>query len=268
MKSKLLPLLILALLFSGSAAAHEYWFEPQTFFPAPNERTPVHLYVGDGLTKDREERVFQPAKTDLFQLFSATDALNLKPLIKEEAVPVYVFSADVAGNYLLAMERNWSYIKIEPQKFEDYLREDGIDFIIAERDKLGERKKEGRERYSRFIKTLLQVGDRRDDVYKKVLGLKLEITPLENPYAKKIGGELKFQVTFDGKPLVNRVVFADNRLNKESQRMTTDQKGQVSVKLNQSGLWLVRLVNMRRCAGDCGEADWESFWGAFSFGVK
>ena len=35
-----------------------------------------------------------------------------------------------------------------------------------------------------------------------------------------------------------------------------------------AGLWLVRLVYMQRCPADCGAADWESYWGAFSFGAR
>ncbi|MGI9037107.1 MAG: DUF4198 domain-containing protein [Pyrinomonadaceae bacterium] len=267
MKIKILFALFFLFLLSLTAFAHEYWFEPETFFLAPNQKTAVHLYVGDGLIKDREERAFELAKTTEFQLFSVDKMLDLKTSLIEGAIPIYNFSAAKAGNYLLAMERNWSYIKIEPKKFEDYLREDGMEYIIAEREKLGEREKEGRERYSRFIKSLLQVGDKRDATYKKQIGMKLEIMPLENPYSKKIGDSLNFQVLFDGKPLADRTVFADNRAS-ETQKMTTDKNGRVTMKIDNKGLWLVRLVNMRRCRQDCGEADWESFWGALSFGVE
>ena len=41
-----------------------------------------------------------------------------------------------------------------------------------------------------------------------------------------------------------------------------------TMKLDRKGVWLVRLVFMQRCKTDCGEADWESFWGSFSFGVR
>ncbi len=266
MKLKITSVFVLAFLLSANVFAHEYWFEPETFFPGRGEKTVVHLYVGDGLIKDREERPFQLSKTTMFQVFSTGNSLDLKTSLVDEAMPIYNFSAANAGNYLLAMERNWSYIKLEPQKFEDYLREDGIEYIIAEREKLGERQKEGRERYSRFIKSLLQVGDKRDETYKKSLGLTLEITPLENPYDKKVGDKLKFQITFDGKPLAERAVFADNR-NSPTQKMTTDKKGQITMKIDRSGLWLVRLVTMRRFAADCGEDDWESFWSAITFGV-
>lgn len=267
MKLKCLSAIIFALLLSANAFAHEYWFEPETFFPAPNQKTVIHLYVGDGLIKDREERPFELAKTPMFQLFSTSKIWDLRPSIIDGALPVYNFSSDRAGNYLLAIERNWSYIKLEPQKFEDYLREDGMEYIIAERKKLGEGAKEGRERYSRFIKSLLQVGDRRDEAYKKLVGLKLEIIPLENPYSKKVGDRLKFQVLFDGKPLAGKTVFAGNR-DGATQKMTTDRAGKTTMKIDRSGLWLIRLVFMQRCSMNCNEADWESFWGAFSFGVK
>lgn len=267
MKIKILIWLAFAVLFPANALAHEYWFEPETFFLRPNQKTTVHLYVGDGLTKDREERPFQLDKTTMFQLFSPFKTLDLKTQLTDGATPIYNFASEKAGNYLLAMERNWSYIKLEPQKFEDYLREDGMEYIIAERKKLGESNKDGRERYSRFVKSLLQVGDKRDEIYKKQLGLKLEIVPLENPYAKKIGDKLDFKVLFDGKPLAGKTVFADNR-NSETQRVTTDKNGKISISVDRAGLWLVRLVYMQRCQADCGEADWESFWAAFSFGAK
>jgi len=267
MKIKNLPVIIFAFLFSTSAFAHEYWLEPENFFPASNEKTVVHLFVGDGLIKDREERPFQLNKTPMFQLFSGYKIWDLKSSLQNDAMPIYNFSAERPGNYLLAMERNWSYVKLEAAKFADYLREDGMEYILAEREKRGESQKEARERYSRFIKSLLQVGGKRDGIYKKQLGLKLEITPLENPYSKKVGEKLKFQVRFNGEPLVDRAVFAENR-NADLQKLITDKKGNITVNLSQNGLWLVRLVVMQRCETDCGEADWESFWAAFSFGVK
>ncbi len=266
MKTNILSIAILTFIFSANAFAHEYWFEPDNFFPAKNEQTAVHLYVGDGLIKDKEERPFQLEKTPMLELFSTNQTLDLHTSLTDKALPIYNFSAEKSGNYLLAMERNWSYIKLEPQKFEDYLVEDGMEYIIGEREKLGESQKEGRERYSRYLKSLLQVGDKRDDIYKRKLGQKLEIMPLENPYSKKVGDKLKFQILFNGKPLVNRTVFADNR-NSETQKFTTDKNGKLTIKIDNKGLWLVRLVVMQRCTSDCGEADWESFWGAISFGV-
>jgi uncharacterized GH25 family protein len=257
----------LCFLSMGQVSAHEYWFEPEKFLLAPGEKTAVHLYVGDGLVKDREERPFQTTKTPLFQLFSGAQTLDLKASLSEGALPVYNFSAAQTGNYLLAMERNWSYIKLEPQKFEDYLREDGMEYVIPQRARLGESQKEGRERYSRFLKSLLQVGASRDETYQKRLGLKLEIIPLENPYTKKTGDKIRWQFLFEGRPLAGKTAFADNRESK-TQKMVTDKNGVATMKITRNGLWLIRLVYMQRCQQDCAEADWESFWAAFTFGIN
>ncbi len=145
---------VLILACSISAFAHEYWLEPDKFFLAPQEKTNVHLFVGEALKSD-EERAFQISKTNSFRLFSARNILDLKRSISDESLPIYNFSADKTGGYLLALGRNWSYIKLEPDEFEDYLREDGMEYIIAERATRGESRKPGRERYSRFIKALL-----------------------------------------------------------------------------------------------------------------
>jgi hypothetical protein len=48
----------------------------------------------------------------------------------------------------------------------------------------------------------------------------------------------------------------------------TGVNGVATFKIDKPGLWIVRLVTMRRCAKDCGEADWESLWGALTFGAR
>jgi hypothetical protein len=100
-----------------------------------------------------------------------------------------------------------------------------------------------------------------------VIGLRLEIVPLENPYSKKVGDVLRFRVRFNRKPLVGKTIFAENR-NTTQQKMITDRDGRIAMRIDRSGVWLVHLVFMRRCTTDCIEADWESFWGTFSFGVR
>jgi uncharacterized GH25 family protein len=259
--------LLLAALLLPQARAHEYWFEPETFFAQPGQRVPVHLYVGDGLVKDVQERPYQPQFTPLFLELTEKAQRDLRPLRPADARPVHEFSATAPGSTMLAMHRDWFHIRLAPAKFEAYLREDGIEYILEERKRRGESGKEGRERYSRYIKALLQVGTMLDDTYRRELGLKLEITPLANPYAKKVGDTLTFAVTFEGQPLAGRAVFADSR-GSATQKMITDAQGRVTMRIAQPGLWLVRLVYMQRCQADCGEADWESYWGAFSFGAK
>ena len=261
--------IVVLFLLAGSGAAHEYWFEPDSFFLNPNQSTNLHLYVGEALKKD-EERVYQASKTRSFQLFGPTGVFDLRTMADDDKSPVLKFGSDKPGTFLFSMERNWSYITLDAAKFEDYLRDESMDYVIAERKKLGESSKEGRERYSRFIKTLLQIGDSQTGIVKNRVNTQLEIVPLDNPYTKKAGQTVTFQVWFDRRPLADAVIFADNRDGDKlvTQKLTTDKEGKTALKLNNKGIWLVRLVVMRRCEKRCEGADWESYWGALSFGVK
>ena len=213
---------------------------------------------------------YRSSKTSVFRLFSADGTFDLARDIRDEAKPMFSFSAQSSGTYLLAMERNWSYITLEPDKFDDYLREDGMEYIIAEREKLGETGKKGNERYSRFIKSLIQVGGKRDRTFSQRTGLRFEVVPLANPYSLKLGEELSVQVLFEGKPLADKVLYADNRDGDlvTQQRFVTNTEGIAAIKLDRKGVWLVRLVFMQRCSKNCEGADWESFWGALSFGMR
>ena len=267
MNIRVLSAIAVLILQSTAAIAHDMWMQPETFFPAPHRKTVVHLYVGDRSKKEHEERPFQLAKTPQFRLYAGERGWDLRSTQKDNAFPLHELTVDKPGLYLLAMERNWSYIKLEPRRFEDYLRMEGMEYIVADRAKLGESAKEGSERYSRFVKTLLSAGNKQDDTWKRAVGLKLELVPLDNPYEKKVGDKLAFQVLFDGKPLAGKTVFADNQ---ESgvQKLTSDSQGKITMLIDKNGLWLMRMVFMQRCTSDCGASDWESFWSTLAFGVK
>ena len=248
--------------------SHDYWFEPERLFVSVGDSVPVHLYVGEALKSD-EERVLQKEKTPSFKMYSGGETLDLKASGTEGQTPAANVTVKSAGNYLIAMERSWSSITLDAKKFTEYLREEGLDSIIDLRAKSGEGNKEARERYSRYLKSLLQVGSRHDQTYKRELRFTLEIVPQTNPYELKLGAKLRVKVLFEGKPLTNAKVFADNREggSARTQQARTTSDGIASFKLDRSGFWLVRLVHMRRCP-DPAEADWESFWAAYSFGAK
>ena len=90
----------------------------------------------------------------------------------------------------------------------------------------------------------------------------------------KLGDTLQVRILFEGKPLVGARVFAYDQSGGQSKSQIHEQSartsgdGVVAFKLGHPGEWLVRLVHMRRCAADCAEIDWESFWGAYSFGIS
>ncbi len=257
-----------ALLFSClPVRAHDYWLLPDTFFPAAGDSLAVRLFVGDDFVPEAE-RPFQKKATVRFQQLFGGKTTDLVPLGTEEKTPLLSLPVCDAGTHLFAMERIPRLITLEADKFNKYLAEEGLDSILAERKKAGEERKPGRERYSRCLKSLIQVGATRDETAVRVLGQKLEIMPGANPYALKIGDELSVRILFDGKPLAGVKVFAHRR---DSDKVTTKSvaasaEGRATFRLDGGGAWLIRLVHMRRVAD--AEADWESYWAALTFGVK
>jgi uncharacterized GH25 family protein len=182
--------------------------------------------------------------------------------------PFAQITFDKPGSWWVALERERKTIRLEADKFNDYLAEEGLDKILEQRRVLGEDRKPGRERYSRYLKCLLQVGAKSDDTWKKRADHRLEIEPVADPLSVKAGTAFKVRVLFEGKPLANVPLFALHREGEKvsRQKVTTAMDGTADVKLTHSGLWLIRLVHMRRCP-DQEEADWESFWSALTFAV-
>ncbi len=252
-----------------SAAAHEYWFEADNFVVKLHQSTAVRLFSGEALNREKE-LPFQPSRTRSFDIYSLAGKFDTRTMAETDATPMLIFSSDLAGTYMLSMERDWAYITLPADKFEAYLRDEGMGYIADERKRIGETEKPGRERYSRYLKSLLQVGENITGNIKTRIGTKLEIVPLDNPYSKKFGGTSTFQFWFDSRPLDGYTVFVDNREGDKitTQKLTTDKDGKVAVKLDRRGIWLVRVVYMQRCPRNCGESDWESFWGALTFGVR
>lgn len=270
MKMRLVISASLALVvFSLNALSHDYWIEPEVFFAPLNQPVNVRLYLGEGL-KSESERPLQKERTVRFQLISGKETEDLLAAGKQDQTPIAQVMLKRPGNYLIAMERNASTIKLDAKKFKEYLTEEGLDSIIALREKAGESNMEGRERYTRYLKSLLQAGAVQDDAYQRKVGHQLEIIPQSNPYGLKLGDTLKVRIEFEGKPLAGAYVFANNRNAQaiSGQRALTSVDGTASFTLDQPGQWLVRLVHMRRCAGSCQDIDWESFWAAYTFGMK
>jgi uncharacterized GH25 family protein len=156
-------------------------------------------------------------------------------------------------------------------EFNAYLKDEGIDNVLQARRENGTLDTPSRERYAKFPKSLLQVGDTTSNDYATVLGYEAEIVPMANPYALPVGGVLPVQCPVRGKPLANAVVFAggrgmDGTVRLATQRLTTDGKGVVRIRLSAAGSWYVKFVHMQ--AVEAPDANYESRWATLTFGVR
>jgi uncharacterized GH25 family protein len=267
MTSRLLAMLVLVVL-TTAARAHDYWLQPATFTPAAGKPVALSLHVGDGFVSEIE-RAFQKKPTLHFHLHSGSDSIDLAASAREGDKPLARFTCPRSGTCLIAMERDAQLITLAAKKFTAYLAEEGLQGVLADRKKRGEADTPGRERYRRYLKCLVRAGGKGDDTWKKSAGHKLEIVPLTDPTGLKAGETWKVRIVFDGKPLAGARVTAYSGAGAKvkNRTATTTAAGEARFTLDESGPYLVRLVHMRRATGDR-EADWHSFWAALTFAIR
>jgi len=258
--------LIFVLIFTFFVAnAHEYILIADHFKVKKGDTLELHLFVADGFNIETE-RPLQRKITKKFELITATSKLDLLAENLESSFPILTKVVDFEGLGLIHVERDYAKNILENKKFEDYLKEDYIENISINTSA----KKEQKERYTRYIKCLIQSGQPNDDtLYKTIIGQQFEIILLQNPYKLKIGNKLQAKVYFQGKPLANKVITIRNRTGNEmatKQTSRTDKKGVCTFTINRKGDWFLHATQMIPCP-DLAEADWESFWTSYSFGI-
>lgn len=256
-----LPAAALALALAAPAFAHDFWIEPSTFRPAVGSTLGVGLVVGQGFRGEALPR--NPAMIARFVL--VTDA-GEKPIGGRAAdEPAGSVQIDQPGLALIGYRSLDSQVSLEAAKFEAYLKDEGLESVIAARAGRGDSQKPSRELFSRSAKSLIQAGGSGATGYDRVLGLTLELVPEKNPYTMKAGDELPVRLLYEGKPLAGALVVAlnydapDDRLARRS-----DANGRVSFRLPKEGGWLVKAVQMVPVTGNP-NADWRSIWASLTF---
>lgn len=263
MKRTVLILFAIGLVSVG--LSHEFWIAPSQYRCQPSQQILLSFLVGEDFHGEVwEARV---KRTQSVQVFGAKTQLSLTEIaLKSDSIPIPVVLEN-PGTYLVAMRSNNSFIELEAEKFNDYLKEDGIENIAQLRADKKELDKPAREFYQRCAKTLLQVGGTMDGSYKKNLGQPLEIIPLKNPYALKANEGLPVQILFKGKPLPNAVVRTWHKTpNTETAKgsIRTNAKGIITTPALAAGEWMISLVRMVPHP-DPKEADYQSYWASLTF---
>lgn len=255
------------LLITTSLFAHEFWLMPSKFRLALGEAFDLQFFVGEDFMGD----IWANRKKRLLELthFSNNSQKDLTLLaVESDSLPIPL-KFNVEGTHLLAMESKNSFIALEADKFNDYLIEDGIENIYELRKKKGELEKPSKELYRRCAKSLIQVGNKFDETFKKNTKMDLELIPLKNPYQMKVGEEIEVEVLFKNRPLANKMIVAWHKTDSEKtthQKLKTDANGILKMKLDKVGYWMISTVHMVEVKNNP-DANYQSYWGNLTFSL-
>ncbi len=261
-----LPLLVVAAFGTATAlSAHECWLQPASFAPVAGPS--IGLTIQVGMNFQGEPKPFNPDRVAALKHFWSDGSEDWTA--KANNLLQLPVKFEDAGTHIVSYDSKPGLITLAPDKFNEYLREEGLEFVIAEREKAGEAAKPGRERYRRCNKTIVTADGRSDAAFGVTTGQQLEIIPLDNPADGRPGATLRFKVLFAGQPLPDAKVRAWNRAGDELTKLdaVTSATGEVAFTLPVGGEWMLSTIRMARVAGDK-EADWESTWGNLTFAVR
>lgn len=248
--------------------AHDLYLMPSTFRPQAQQPFVIAFHNGDDFpvsqTTPRIERMLNP------RLLAKGKTIPLSNLRPDGLKMLADAKIDANGTWIAALQSKPNLIELEPNSFKKYVEHEGLTSVLQYREKHNETNIPGRERYSKYVKAIVQAGPLTDD-YKLPTGEIIEIVPQSHPYALKPGAGLPIQVLFRGKPAADLQIEAawltkDGKAERKPIGRT-DSQGRLSVPISSAGIWKLHTVLMERCQ-DQNAADWESFWASLTFEVQ
>jgi len=245
--------------WAASAAAHDFWVEPESFRPVAGAKVPLHLHVGADFKGD--SALFNAEQFNRYIVNGPSGDKPVDGRLGDDPAG----SITIAGPGLYAVIYDSKKFEVsfdDFTKFADYLKDEGLErnLIVAKARAGGG----GRinEMYSRCAKALI-AGPQGDAApANHDFGCALELVAESNPFKER---DLRLRLLFRGKPVEGVLIQAFSKADPTSKiRIRTDKEGRVAIKLPKGGVWLVKAVHMIPQARFI-RGDWESFWASLTF---
>ncbi|MEJ8842552.1 DUF4198 domain-containing protein [Lacibacter sp. H375] len=263
LKYKLTYLLILLLILP--ALAHEFWLEPQQYIFSRTDEINIRFRVGESFTGENWKGSHE--KISELKLYYADIVDDMSDAVSDEEGDSLQFSIHEEGTAVVTFNNINSFIELEAERFNVYLSDDGLQSAIDYRKQNNETDSLGRDFYQRSVKTIMQIGALKTEVYKKQTALPVDIIPLSHPYKLNNGDTLKVKVLFRGEALANTKIRTWHKLlgKVRDTSFMSNAKGEISFPVSTTGEWMLSCVVMIRLLNDP-KAQWQSYWGSLTWG--
>lgn len=264
--------LITACFFGGTLPvhAHDFWLAPESYQAQEGQALDISIMIGH--PADRMLWPVDPHRVISFRSFGPDGLRDQQAAISNYNLDKELLvTFESSGIHMLTIETTQAFSKLESEKFNAYLEEEGLTPIIIDRVRKGATENAGTEVYSRRGKSIIQVGSLNEDdseFLTRPVGMTLEVVPLTNP-ARLVSGEaMKSQIFYRGKPQAGVTIglidlSGDLGL---TQKQISDENGYVSFLKPSSGAWMQHAVwsdpmeNTER-------ADYDTIFSSLSFSI-
>ena len=264
---KVLPIL-LSIIMAQAVSAHEFWLEPLSFEVEEDSNIQAHIKVGQMM--DGDTYAFYPNNFERFDITVGENTSSLKARFAQS--PAVDQPTKESGLHILTYQSKPSKLRYEKrEKFESFLKNEGIEWVLKEHERRGLPELDFTELYKRFAKSLVKVGDGAGQ--DRAMGLPIEWVVETNPYTTKYLEAVTAQLLYLGKPFAGSHVVVFTKLGDEvtRQTLTTDEDGRVNIPVGKGGVFLVNAVHMidpvDQQTGVI-KAAWMSLWASTTYEIS
>ena len=272
--------LFLAALALLVLSSHDMFLKLDDYHLPPDREATIQLFNG---TFERSDNTIDRNRMIDVSLVAGGQRTRLdsSQWTERDSTTYLHFRTGAPGTYAVGLSTRSRDFTMEAEAFNNYLEHDGVLDMLELRRENGTLNDEARERYSKHVKTIFQVGETLTDDWKTVLGYPIEFVPLENPYAAHAGHAVKFRLLRGGEPLADQLVYAaaagDGHVHTHdgedephdhttgTTQLRTDADGIISVDLTSDGVWYLRTIHL--VESDEPGLTHESNWSTLTFQV-
>jgi uncharacterized GH25 family protein len=242
------------------AAAHEYWLEPAAFAVQAGQSVPIHIYVGEHFKANSF-----PYLREEYKKFVIAEGRNERPVRAIDGDDPVTVKLNTPGLAIIAAYTVPETLTFESwDKFEAYLRFEGLEHIAPRHREQGKLMSAIVEHYIRCAKLLLNAAGAGGGGEDRVIGLPLELIAERNPYRLAPGEALPVRLLHNGKPIAGVQITALNKADPQKRHhVRTDAEGRARIALPSAGPWLLNAVHM--VDSTTANVHWLSWWASMTF---
>ena len=260
---------LVVVLLTTTASAHEFWLQPHNYTPSAGE--PVIASVRAGEHFEGVAYPYLPSRLKAARLFHSEGS---KPISGQTGLyPAIRTSSEGEGLQILSWQSTPSTINYQQyDEFRQFLQEEGLNWVDDRHRQRGLPDSGFIEAYSRYAKTLMQIGSGGQD---QTTGMDYEWLALGNPY-QRTDAELSepkvlpLQLLSRDKPVPDAKVTVFRKTESNDDATThmsrTDANGTIALDISATGEYLVSAVVMTELMNTA--MPWHSHWVSLTFKVE
>ena len=269
MTRRLLSVFALSVVLASTLLAHDMFLKLGNYFLAPNAAVTVPLLNGTFTTSANS--IDRPRIASIAMVGPAghRDFDTTVVTARHDSTFFALHTGD-AGTYAIGVSTRANIIPMNGAQFHEYLKEEGLARVIADRVKAGTTQDSVREQYAKNVKAIVQVGETRSASFGTPLGAAAELVPLDNPYAWKRGKALRFRALVDGAPAAGLTVITGGRgpsgARLPRRELATGTDGVVTLRPTGPGVWYLTFIRIGSVTAT--DHNYESRWATITFQLR